>query len=154
MVVYVYWSQLSQFILLFHFYKLFFSLRLEKLEQDVSFSGHYARRQKRLKAKETRQTATKRQMVSHPLHHLNDSVLHIKGHGKSFSLLLCHYAFLVFVVESFFLLHHCSSSFWANRSFSFFFLFLLFYVASWVISNIRRRGFLYVVVDLGVFQIL
>ena len=39
---------------------------------------------------------------------------------------------------------------------SFFFPYLLFYVAltSWVISDVRRRCFLYVVVDLGLFQIL
>ncbi|CAD1469923.1 unnamed protein product, partial [Heterotrigona itama] len=35
-------------------------LRLERLELDVSFSGHCARRKKRLKAEEARQTATKR----------------------------------------------------------------------------------------------
>ena len=39
---------------------LFFSLPLERLELDVSFSGHCARRKKRLKAEEARQTATKR----------------------------------------------------------------------------------------------
>ena len=48
------------FISSFYFYQLFFSLGLEKLEIDVSFSGHCARRKKRLKAEEARQTATKR----------------------------------------------------------------------------------------------
>ena len=38
----------------------FFSLLLERLELDVSFSGHCARRKKRLEAEEARQTATKR----------------------------------------------------------------------------------------------
>ena len=44
----------------FHLYKLFLGLRLERLELDVRFSGHCARRKKRLKAEEARQTATKR----------------------------------------------------------------------------------------------
>ena len=39
---------------------LFFNLLLERLELDVSFSGHCARRKKRLEAEEARQTATKR----------------------------------------------------------------------------------------------
>ncbi|CAD1468319.1 unnamed protein product [Heterotrigona itama] len=39
---------------------LFFGLRLERLELDVNFSGHCARRKKRLEAEEARQTATKR----------------------------------------------------------------------------------------------
>ena len=39
----------------------------------------------------------------------------IPEHGRSFSLLLCHYALLVFVVVFFFLFHHRTSSFWANR---------------------------------------
>ena len=42
----------------------------------------------------------------------------IPKHGKWFSLLLCHYALLVFLVVFFFLLHHRLSSFWANRDFS------------------------------------
>ena len=44
----------------FHLYRLFFGLRLERLELDVSFSGHCARRKKRLKAEEARQTVMKR----------------------------------------------------------------------------------------------
>ena len=39
---------------------LFFGLRLERLELDISFSGHCARREKRLEAEEARQTAMKR----------------------------------------------------------------------------------------------
>ena len=43
----------------------------------------------------------------------------IPEHGTSFSLLLCHCALLVFVVVFFFLLHHRSLPFWANRDFFF-----------------------------------
>ena len=46
------------------FYKLFFSLRIERLELDVSFSGHCARRKKRLAAEEIRQIATKRVAIN------------------------------------------------------------------------------------------
>ena len=35
---------------LFHLYKLFFGLRLERLELNVSFSGHCARRKKEAKS--------------------------------------------------------------------------------------------------------
>ena len=53
-------GQLPRFIFSFHLYKLFFGLRLERLELDVSFSGHCARRKKRFEAEEAQQTATKR----------------------------------------------------------------------------------------------
>ena len=42
----------------------------------------------------------------------------ISEHGRSFSLLLCHYALLIFVIVFFLLFHHRSSSFWANCGFS------------------------------------
>ena len=44
----------------FTFISYFLVLRLERLEPDVSFSGHCARRKKELEAEEARQTATKR----------------------------------------------------------------------------------------------
>ena len=50
----------SAFVVYLFICKLFFGLRIERLELDVSFSGHCARRMKRLEAEEARQTATKR----------------------------------------------------------------------------------------------
>ena len=106
----------SAFAVYFFILKLFFGLRMEieRLELDVSFSGHCARRKKRLEAEEARQTVTKRVTTNG----VSSSGSMIPEHGKSFSLLLCHYALLVFVVVFFSLLHHRSSSFWANREFS------------------------------------
>ena len=53
-------NQLPRFIFLFHLYKFFFFFvcDLEVSSLDLSFSGHCARRKKRLYAEETRQTAT------------------------------------------------------------------------------------------------
>ena len=75
MVVHVYWRQFPRFIFSFHLYKLFSGLRLERLELDVSFSGHCARRKKRQKPKRPDKLSRRgsQQMVSHPLDHWNGS---------------------------------------------------------------------------------
>ena len=83
----------------FTFISYVFCLRLERLELDVSFSGHCARRKKWLVAEEARQTATKR--VTTNGFSSSGSFSMIPQHGKSFSLLLRHCALLVFVVVFF-----------------------------------------------------
>ena len=91
MVVHVQLNQLSRFIFLFHLYKLFFGLRLERLELVMFQRALRSKRPGKLPRRGSQQ------MASHLLDHLNDSRV-----WEVILLLLCHYALLVFVVVSFF----------------------------------------------------